>query len=123
MSDRQISIRSSWFKSSFSKDAATCVEIRFNGETVLIRDSKYDPTCESTPQPIISVPASVWPQFTAYALGHRSPKLDALPSITVHPDGGATISSVDGISLTYTSFEWAAFIAAVEAGEFALIAA
>jgi len=30
----------SWFKSSYSNAAATCVEVRFAGDAVLVRDSK-----------------------------------------------------------------------------------
>ena len=30
----------SWFKSSYSNAASTCVEVRFAGDAVLVRDSK-----------------------------------------------------------------------------------
>ncbi len=45
-------IGTSWFKSSYSNAAAACVEVRFTGDAVLIRDSKdraHGPTLAVTP--------------------------------------------------------------------------
>ncbi len=120
MSNERTADGSSWFKSSFSKDAASCVEIRFTSSAVMIRDSKYlrNPANPPAAQPIITIPAESWPTFLARALGHdvTAPNL---PTLTTHPNGGATLTSPDGTALTYTSAEWTAYTSGIHAGEFA----
>ncbi len=120
MSKAQTPDVTSWFKSSFSRDAASCVEVRFNGKVVDIRDSKYlrNPANPPAAQPIITIPAESWPTFLARALGHdvTAPNL---PTLTTHPNGGATLTSPDGTALTYTSAEWTAYTSGIHAGEFA----
>ncbi|WP_216900422.1 DUF397 domain-containing protein [Nocardia alni] len=120
MSTERTTDGSSWFKSSFSKDAASCVEVRFTPGTVLIRDSKYlrDPANPPAAQPIIAIPAMSWPAFLALALGHAVTAPN-LPTLTTHPDGGATLTSPDGTALTYTQAEWIAYTSGIHAGEFA----
>lgn len=46
-----------WFKSSFSNGSQTCVEVRFDGDHVSVRDSK-DPA-----GPILTFTRSEWTAF------------------------------------------------------------
>lgn len=48
----------SWFKSSYSNSAVTCVEVRFAGDAVLVRDSK-----NRAHSPILAVPPTEWTAF------------------------------------------------------------
>jgi len=50
--------QTAWFKSSRSTNANACVEVRFNGKTVYVRDSK-----ELGAGPIIAIPAAQWVSF------------------------------------------------------------
>ncbi|MGH3897502.1 MAG: DUF397 domain-containing protein [Pseudonocardiaceae bacterium] len=54
--------RDGWFTSSFSSNANQCVEVRFDGEFVSIRDSKYwpNPTNHPAREPTITVTAAHW---------------------------------------------------------------
>lgn len=47
-----------WFKSSYSNAAATCVEVRFAGDAVLVRDSKNRPH-----GPTLAVTTTEWAVF------------------------------------------------------------
>ncbi len=48
----------SWFKSSYSNAAATCVEVRFVEDAVLVRDSKNHPH-----GPTLAVTTDQWAAF------------------------------------------------------------
>ncbi|MEU7142394.1 DUF397 domain-containing protein [Nocardia sp. NPDC046473] len=50
-----------WFKSSYSSANQSCVEVRFDGARVLVRDSKY----QGTPaiRPILAFSNSDWSAF------------------------------------------------------------
>ncbi len=48
----------SWFKSSYSNAAATCVEVRFSGGAVLVRDSK-----NRVHGPTLAVTTTEWAAF------------------------------------------------------------
>ncbi|MEV6771310.1 DUF397 domain-containing protein [Nocardia sp. NPDC051030] len=56
-----------WFKSAHSDHGAACVEVRFDGDLVLIRDSKYlrEPGNDPAAQPIIAVSVAAWDAFIA----------------------------------------------------------
>lgn len=50
-----------WFTSSFSQDSNSCVEVCFDTNAVLVRDSKYrGPAAD---QPVLAVSAADWPAF------------------------------------------------------------
>lgn len=109
----------SWFKSSFSKEAANCVEVRFSGDSVFVRDSKYlrVPGNDRARQPVIEVPAFRWTAFLASVIDPNRVADPALPAIVRTPFG---ISVTAGeTSLLFTADEWIAFVAGVEVGEFA----
>jgi hypothetical protein len=120
MSKAQITGETSWFKSSFSRDAATCVEVRFTPTTVLIRDSKYlrNPANSPAAQPIITIPTESWNTFLDLALG-QDISAPNLPTLEIGPDGSATLTATDGTTLAYTPAEWAAYTSGIHAGEFA----
>lgn len=51
-SESVVGSSASWFKSSYSDLSTSCVEVRFAGDAVLVRDSKnraYSPTLAVTP--------------------------------------------------------------------------
>jgi len=48
----------SWFKSSYSNAASACVEVRFAGDAVLVRDSK-----NRAQGPPLAVTTTAWAAF------------------------------------------------------------
>ncbi|MFD6463657.1 DUF397 domain-containing protein [Streptomyces roseolus] len=56
-----------WFTSSRSNNGNQCVEVRFDGDAVLIRDSKYrrDPANRLADEPILTVTPAEWSAFLA----------------------------------------------------------
>ena len=105
-----------WFTSSRSNNGNQCVEVRFVGDAVQIRDSKYrrDPANRPADEPIITVSAAEWTDFLSALTGGASTnRLNA----RTHVDGGATLHHGD-TALTYTPAEWEAFVAGVRDGEF-----
>lgn len=106
--------RNTWFKSKYSKEAGTCVEVRFGVDAVRIRDSKY--TGPAVDQPIVSIPPALWPDLLGLVLSGESGVVgDA--RITVVPQGGAVISC-PGTTLAYGADEWDAFTKGVADGQF-----
>lgn len=111
-----------WFTSSRSNNGNQCVEVRFDGEAVLIRDSKYrrNPANRPADEPIITVTASEWTTFLEHLTTRRTPAVAGgartLLAYTA-PAGDATLRHGD-TTLTYTPAEWDAFLAGVRAGEF-----
>lgn len=112
--------RSDWFKSSYSSSTQSCVEVRFAGDVVHIRDSKYrrNPANDPTREPIITVPADEWHDFLAsLTTTAPAPRRCTLTAVPV-PDGGTHLRSDSGTTLSYTQAEWQAFLAGVHAREF-----
>ncbi|ATL66160.1 DUF397 domain-containing protein [Nocardia terpenica] len=110
-----------WRKSSFSQGSDHCVEVQFTDAAVSIRDSKYlrNPANDPAAQPIITVPTEHWGMFLQLAAGRLEGDFPGLPSIERHDDGGVSIRSQDGITLSYTPAEWIAYVSGIRAGEFA----
>jgi hypothetical protein len=54
-----------WFKSSYSTTSVSCVEVRFDGDAVLVRDSK-----NRAPGPTLAVTITEWAAFLD-GLAHR----------------------------------------------------
>ena len=108
-----------WRKSTRSQGSEHCVEVRFEGSRVLIRDSKYlrDSTNDPAAQPIISLPSTQWTAFLAAATHRGLRSAAAEPVIEYLPTGGVNLHQ-GTITLTYTADEWNAFTAGVTAGEF-----
>ncbi|ATL70257.1 DUF397 domain-containing protein [Nocardia terpenica] len=106
--------RPGWFKSTYSKDATSCVEVRFAEDLVLVRDSKY--TGPADKQPIVSLSAAQWPVVLDLALSGKSGTVDTI-TVTVLADDGATIAGTDA-TLTYNADEWDAFVKGVADGQF-----
>lgn len=109
----------SWFKSSFSGSEHTCVEVRFAGESVLMRDSKYlrAPGADPARQPVIDVPAARWEAFLHSVVDGESPPGTGLPVVARGADG--VVVSLGGVSLRFTEAEWEAFVSGIAMGEFA----
>ncbi len=80
--------RNGWFKSSFSSNANQCVEVRFDGEFVSIRDSKYRPNPANHPtcEPIITVAAAQWAILLHELTGRATVGADALSVETILRD-------------------------------------
>jgi hypothetical protein len=121
-------IRHGWRKSTFSNNGgASCVEVNFIGDRVLVRDSKYlrNPANDPAEQPVLSMPVGLWPTFCDRSVSSTpGSEITGLPRITRHDDGRVTVSSRDtAVELVFTPDEWTAFIQGVHAGEFNLLAA
>lgn len=113
--------RTEWFKSSYSNGSCTCVEARFDGDIVHIRDSKYllDPGNDPAIQPTIAIQANDWPMVVAEMIGD----LPAGPNRAVEVKTGTNGSAIvrcraTGVALAYDVDEIAAFRAGVKVGEF-----
>ncbi|MFI1915774.1 DUF397 domain-containing protein [Nocardia sp. NPDC020380] len=106
-----------WFTSTRTNNGNQCVEVRFDGVAVLIRDSKYrrNPENRLESEPVITVTAREWMSFLAVIMG-RATDPAALTS-TLRPDGHTELRHAE-ITLVYTPGEWAAFTAGVRDGEF-----
>ncbi|MEV4129695.1 DUF397 domain-containing protein [Nocardia sp. NPDC049707] len=104
-----------WFKSSFSGSEHTCVEVKFDAERVLIRDSKYTGPVDD--QPVVYVLSAQWPVFLDLVLSAKSDELGEGVAISLHRDGGATISG-QGVELVYNADEWDAFAKGIADGQF-----
>ncbi|MGW4631362.1 DUF397 domain-containing protein [Nocardia sp. NPDC004415] len=105
-----------WFTSSRSNNGNQCVEVRFDGDIVQIRDSKFrrNPRNLGSDEPIITVGAALWTAFLHCLLtGRRHPDLVAHVSL----DGSATLRH-DDVLLHFTAPEWEAFVAGVRDDEF-----
>ncbi|MEU1206631.1 DUF397 domain-containing protein [Nocardia sp. NPDC005825] len=115
---------SGWFTSTRTNNGNQCVEVRFDGDAVLIRDSKYRRNPEHRPddEPIITVTAAEWMTFLAAVLGrhiHRT-------ALGVHRTELIAETGADGhtslthgpITLVYTPGEWRAFVDGARDGEF-----
>ncbi|MFI9009270.1 DUF397 domain-containing protein [Actinosynnema sp. NPDC053489] len=102
-----------WFKSSFSTASGDCVEVRFDGDSVLVRDTK-----DRGSGPVITVDAPRWDDFLR-RLQAGSPDADGALAVLPAPRGGVVLrASHDGTSLRYTRGEWEMFLRGVRAGEF-----
>ncbi|MBF6297905.1 DUF397 domain-containing protein [Nocardia amamiensis] len=53
----------SWFKSSHSNDSVACVEVCFDGDLVLVRDSKFQGSPDAWP--VLAFTTSQWSAFTS----------------------------------------------------------
>lgn len=105
-----------WFTSSYSNNGNQCVEVRFAGGVVLIRDSKFrrNAADAGVPEPIVTVSAETWTAFLHCLLSGRGhPRLITATT----PDGGTALSH-HGITLRFTAAEWSAFVAGVRDDEF-----
>lgn len=114
--------RVGWFKSSRSNNGGGCVEVKFDGDSVLIRDSKYlrNPINDPASQPIITVPAIKWKGFLENVVGKAADDVVGAPAIERDPAGGATLRALDGTVLVYDEVEWDAFVCGILDEEFAL---
>lgn len=109
----------SWFTSTRTNNGNQCVEVRFDGAAVLVRDSKFRRNPANRPQdaPVITVTASQWMAFLDAVLGRAAVADPAVPAAELRADGHTTIRH-GAVSLTYTPGEWEAFVAGARDGEF-----
>lgn len=107
-----------WRKATRSGGNGNCVEVKSDGTTVLIRDSKYlrDPSNDPERQPIIAITPAQWQSFVDAVAGHSADVTE--PRIAFHADGSATLWASDGTRLDYFAAEWDAFSLGVIDGEF-----
>lgn len=102
-----------WFKSSFSTASGDCVEVRFDGHVVQVRDTK-----DQGAGPVITVEAPAWDDFLR-RLVSGSVEADGALAVLPGPRGGAILRARDGeTALRYTGGEWEMFMRGVRAGEF-----
>ncbi|MGH3516057.1 MAG: DUF397 domain-containing protein [Haloechinothrix sp.] len=113
--------RAGWFKSSFSSSSSQCVEVKFEGDLVSIRDSKYrrDPANDLTQEPIITVNARQWTTLLDVLTGRATVGANGALTMEAFPDGATRLRAPDsGMALSYTPAEWQMFLAGVRAHEF-----
>ncbi|WP_327145256.1 DUF397 domain-containing protein [Nocardia sp. NBC_01327] len=103
-----------FFKSTYSGGDQTCVEVAHARDGVFVRDSKY--TGLSGEQPVIAVPAALWPTLLDLVLSNE-PGIVGDVTITRHPDASAVIAD-QAVTLAYNADEWDAFIKGVADSEF-----
>jgi hypothetical protein len=102
-----------WFKSSFSTASGDCVEVRFDGDVVQVRDTKDQGT-----GPAITLDAAAWDDFLLQLLS-GSVEADGALAVLPEPRGGAMLRARDNdATLRYTRGEWEMFMRGVRAGEF-----
>ena len=106
-----------WFISTFSKEAATCVEVHRGATAVLMRDSKD--TGPAAERPTLAVATAQWPAVLAAVLTAESATVGGI-TITVAPDGSAGVTN-QAVTLAYHTAEWNAFIKGVADGQFDLL--
>ncbi|WP_069164971.1 DUF397 domain-containing protein [Nocardia altamirensis] len=111
------SVFTDWFTSTRSNNGNQCVEVRFEGDAVLIRDSKYrrNPANHPAEEPIVTISAHEWNAFLD-TLRARSRTSGALIAHTA-ADGSTTLRHGTTV-LDYTPQEWDAFLLGVHDGEF-----
>jgi hypothetical protein len=105
-----------WYKSSFSPSQGGCVEVRFDGVLVHVRDTK-----DRGKGPVISAPSAAWPAFVDEVLGKAVAGSNRAVHIAHQHNGTVQLHALDyAATLTYTSDEWTAFKAGAAAGQFTL---
>lgn len=106
-----------WFTSSRTNNGNQCVEVRFDGDAVLIRDSKYrrNPEHRLDDEPVITVAAAEWMSFLATVLGRHIHRTALIAETGA--DGHTTLRHGE-ITLVYTPGEWRAFVDGARDGEF-----
>ncbi|HJP75172.1 MAG TPA: DUF397 domain-containing protein [Pseudonocardiaceae bacterium] len=63
---RSETVRNGWIKSSHSNAGGSCVEVKFDGGAILVRDSKD----KRVGQPVLAVATPAWRSFLA-TVTHR----------------------------------------------------
>ncbi|MFI7004081.1 DUF397 domain-containing protein [Nocardia sp. NPDC050175] len=115
------SVYTDWFRSTRSNNGNQCVEVRFDGDAVLVRDSKYrrNPANPPADEPIITVTAPEWTAFLdTLRTSGRTPG-----ALTAHTAAdGHTLLRHGSTVLGYTPQEWDAFLLGAHDGEFDRIA-
>jgi Domain of unknown function (DUF397) len=113
---------SRWFKASVSSNAASCVETRFDGALVHIRDSKYrrNPANDPAREPIITITCDQWQRFLDEMTGRAGVAANGALTVVTTADGITTKlrATKTGLVLTFTAAEWNAFLSGVRAHEF-----
>ncbi|MEU7763733.1 DUF397 domain-containing protein [Nocardia sp. NPDC049190] len=106
-----------WFTSTRSNNGNQCVEVRFDGDAVLVRDSKYrrNPAHRTADEPIITVTATEWAAFLDLLQTRGRPQGEL--SAHTAADGRTTLRHGE-TTLTYTPEEWDAFLLGAHDGEF-----
>lgn len=112
-----------WTKDGFRKplrsnDGPSCFEWRFEGERVLIQDSKY--AGDADKQPIIVCPRGEWRHLLELTLSARSGTTGSI-EVVLHTNGASTLNGIgpkgEAVRLDYTPKEWDAWAKGVADGE------
>jgi hypothetical protein len=113
--------RVGWFTSSYTNGHG-CVEVKFEGDLVHIRDTKYlrDPANDPATNPIITLPAIKWKWFLEKVLDPTVDAVPGTPAIELDRVGGASLRAADGATLVYNEVEWTAFKNGITDREFLL---
>ncbi|MFC3961656.1 DUF397 domain-containing protein [Nocardia jiangsuensis] len=112
-----------WTTSSFSgNNGGACVEVKIEGDAVLVRDSKFrrDPGNRDRTQPQIGISVGAWTELCQRMISMTSFTLGEALRVTVHNDGAATFENWS-IRLNFTPDEMDAFAKGVIDGEFTVV--
>ncbi|MCX4096497.1 DUF397 domain-containing protein [Nocardia sp. alder85J] len=106
-----------WFTSTRTNNGNQCVEVRFDGDVVHVRDSKFrrDPANRDAAEPVVTVSAREWTAFLDTVISGVATNSEL--HVVTAADGGATLVHGE-MRLTYTPGEWSAFVAGARDGEF-----
>lgn len=101
-----------------SNDGPSCVEWKFDGERVLVQDSKY--VGDANVRPIIVCPHSEWSRLLELTLNAHSGTTGSI-EVVLHRNGAVTLKGPDArgemVQLDYTPKEWDAWAKGVVDGE------
>lgn len=109
-----------WVKSSLSGGTSCCLEVKYHGSQVLIRDSKFrrSEACDLDLEPVIALTLPQWAAFMADASGKADSETLGY-AITPNRDGSVTVASTEEqTALDFTADEWLAFTQGIKKGEF-----
>ena len=109
-----------WFKASYSNGCGACVEVRYDGNMVSVRDSKYrlDADRDLASEPIISLTSTAWRAFLHAVAESNSSEANGGLWTESDAEGNTTLHSNSGVSFHFTSLEWTTFFLGVRGRQF-----
>ena len=113
----------SWFRSRHSHGSSDCVEVQFGPGEVLIRDSRYrqNPANDPRLEPMIRLPYTEFSRFLTELSEEDHPDQIGGLHVGRNKDESITLRSTDhGVTLRFTSEQWAPFAAARSLDDFSV---
>lgn len=109
-------IANTWKKSTRSNPSGNCVEVRSEGEQILVRDTKLGDA-----SPVLNVSAQDWLLFIAEVKAGINCPIGGRVQTWISGSGWEMVDLMDpDLRLAFTQPEWDAFLGGVRDGEFDL---